>query len=288
MMSDRLRPISARRDITVRQAMDVISNAVVAGAPTGMVLITDDDGVLIGLVTDGDIRRGLLAGIGMDDSVERIMITDPVTMPAALAPEEMLHRVSAEARRRSRLRENKVDKLILVDEGNHVTDIVSFYELWHLSQATARTVAVVGMGFVGLTLAAVLADVGFRVVGVESQPDVLATLKRGEAHFHELGLVPLLRHHSREKRLTFVGEVAEADADTFIICVGTPVDDSGTPLLDDVHRAAEAVGRALPRRGMVLLRSTVPVGTCRNVVVPILERGVRPCRGQGFLRGFCA
>ena len=286
MIPDKLRPISAAENITVRQAMDLISNAVLAGAPTGMVLIVDDDDRLVGLVTDGDIRRGLLRGQHLDDPVRDLMITDPVVLSASLTPEEMLQQVTDEASQRSRLKENKVEKLILVDDDRHVVDIVTFYELWHLTQATSRTVAVVGMGFVGLTLAAVMADVGFQVVGVESRADVVAGLRRGQAHFHETGLIPLLRHHGRQERLTFVEDVSDAVADTFIICVGTPVDDAGTPLLDDVRAATEAVGKVLPKRGLVLLRSTVPVGTCRDVVVPILEETSGMKAGRDFFVAF--
>ena len=284
MMPERLRAIAIRQDASLREAMDAINGAVLRSAPTGMALVVSDDDVLQGLVTDGDIRRGLLKGVGLDDSVDAIMVRDPVTLPAGLAPVEMLRRVKQEAQSRSRLRENKVEKLILVDSENRVADIVSFYELWYLSQATIRTVQVIGLGFVGLTLAVALADAGFDVVGVESNERVLESLRAGRAHFHETGLEPLLAREVRRGRLTFSSSVG--DADTHIICVGTPVDDNGVPLLDDVRTATEAVAQVLGRRSLVILRSTVPVGTCRNTVIPILESASGLRAGQEFFVAF--
>jgi len=271
MMTERIKAISIDLSMTIRAAMDVISNAVLVGAPTGMVLVVAPDENLLGIVTDGDIRRGLLRGVSLDDSVEAIMVRDPVTLPASLTPTELLAKVKEEARKRTRLREHKVDKLILVDEDGKVSDIVSFYDLWYLAQATSRVVAVVGLGYVGLTLAVTLADAGLNVFGVESDPAIFATLAGGEAHFHEVGLNPLLKYHLQREHLKLVSGFDSVEADIFIICVGTPVNEAGEPQLDDLRAATRAVGRYLRRRGLVIIRSTVPVGACRNVVAPLLE-----------------
>lgn len=271
MMSQRLKAISVPPNATIRSAMDIMSNAVLADAPTGLVLIVDDDEHLLGIMTDGDVRRGLLRGITIDDAVESIMVRDPVTLPAHLTPTELLEQIREEAGKRTRLRERKVDKLILIGDDGRVTDIVSFYDLWYLSQANTRRIAVVGLGYVGLTLAVTLADAGLHVVGVESSPEILDVLRTGRAHFHEVGLDPLLRYHMEREQLTIVSDVESADADIYIIAVGTPVDDNGEPDLSDVIAASHAVGKRLLQRGLVILRSTVPVGTCRNIVGPILE-----------------
>jgi nucleotide sugar dehydrogenase len=271
MMSQRLKSISVQPSVTIRSAMDVISNAVMVGAPTGIVLVVDDDERLLGIMTDGDVRRGLLRGASLDDTVESIMVRDPVTLSSSLTPTELVEKIKDEAGKRKRLRESKVDKLILLGDDGRVDDIVSFYDLWYLSQANTRTVAVVGLGFVGLTLAVTLADAGINVIGVESNEQTVQTLRSGRAHFHEVGLESLLRYHMERSQLTVTQNVESADADVFIIAVGTPVDANGEPDLTDVKAAAHAVGKRLVRRGLVILRSTVPVGTCRSVVAPILE-----------------
>jgi len=129
MMTERLKAICISPDTAIRGAMDVIGQAVLAGAPTGIALVVAPDESLLGILTDGDIRRGLLRGASLDDPVERIMVRDPVTLPSSLSPTELLAQVRDEARKRTRLREQKVDKLILVDDAGRVADIVSFYDL---------------------------------------------------------------------------------------------------------------------------------------------------------------
>jgi UDPglucose 6-dehydrogenase len=88
----------------------------------------------------------------------------------------------------------------------------------------ARRVAVVGSGYVGTVVAACLAHIGHRVVGVEPEPTKLATLSKGEAPFHEHGLDELLSAGVRGGRLRFMSDVGEAvkESDVSFICVGTP------------------------------------------------------------------
>ncbi len=274
MMPDRLRTVSVGSDTTIRAAMEVLSGAVLAGAPTGMVLVVDDDDRLLGIMTDGDIRRGLLRGTGLDDPVASVMVSDPVVLPDSLSASELLERVSVEAGSRARLRELKVDKLILVDDDGRVTDIVDFYDLWYQTQAPSRSVAVLGLGFVGLTLAATLADAGLDVVGVETDEGILSSVRSGKAHFHEVGLDPLLAYLLEKGHLRIASEIDQVEADTFIICVGTPIDpESGEPGLDDLKEAARSVAGRVRKRGLVVVRSTVPVGACRRAIAPIIAEG---------------
>jgi UDP-N-acetyl-D-mannosaminuronic acid dehydrogenase len=271
MMPERLKAISVDQECSIRNALDIISNATVAGAQTGMVLVVDESDRLVGIMTDGDVRRGLLRGVTLDDSVDTIMVSDPVTLPASLTPTELVEQIKSEASKRTRLKENKVDKLILMDDDGRVADIASFYDLWYLSQSSTRHTAVIGLGFVGLTLAVALADAGMSVVGVEANQDTAESLRNGKAHFHEVGLDPLLRYHVGRGSMNVVTELDDVDADIFIIAVGTPIDENGEPDLTDVKLAARAVGQRLQRRGLVILRSTVPLSTCRNIVAPIIE-----------------
>src|ERR1700723_2623222 len=86
-----------------------------------------------------------------------------------------------------------------------------------------QRVCVVGLGFVGLTLAVALARVGYRVYGVEKRDDVVVGLKAGKSHFHEPGL-DLALQGSLSKNMTVCswGEVPEVDV--YVITVGTPID----------------------------------------------------------------
>ena len=86
-----------------------------------------------------------------------------------------------------------------------------------------RNVCVLGLGYVGLTLAVAMADAGFQVHGVEVRGEVLDKLARGTPHFHEPGLTEKLQHVMARGRFTF-GRTPDGcrDCTVFIITVGTP------------------------------------------------------------------
>ncbi|MEV4756636.1 nucleotide sugar dehydrogenase [Micromonospora sp. NPDC049559] len=132
-----------------------------------------------------------------------------------------------------------------------------------------QRIGVVGLGYVGLTLAAVLARKGYEVYGVDSQPAVLESLRRGRLHLYEPGVEETLA--SCLGRTLFVDESLPADLDAVVLCVSTPVQGPAhAPNLDNLAAAAAEVARACGPETLVVVRSTVPVGTSRKVVLPPL------------------
>jgi UDP-N-acetyl-D-mannosaminuronic acid dehydrogenase len=133
-----------------------------------------------------------------------------------------------------------------------------------------RKIGIVGMGYVGLTLAAAMARKGYEVHGVDTDPLVLESLSRGEPHIFEPGVAEAFTELINEK--IFVGkELPDGGVDAAIICVSTPVDErTHEPRLKNLAAAAEHVaGRCAPTT-LVVVRSTVPVGASRAVVLPVL------------------
>ena len=133
----------------------------------------------------------------------------------------------------------------------------------------SKRIGIVGLGYVGVTLAAALARKGFEVHGVDTQPAVLESLRRGRAHIFEPGVDEAFA--ACVGRSIFVGGSLPADLDAAVICVSTPVDEQ-TRRPDLTHLAA-AAGQVAGWCGpdtLVVVRSTVPVGTSRAVVLPPL------------------
>lgn len=134
-------------------------------------------------------------------------------------------------------------------------------------------VCIVGLGYVGMTLAVAMADKGFRVHGLEINPIVLDSLSRGRAHFHEPRLDATIRRVLDNGRFTFSRELDPAmRASVYVITVGTPLDPSGAARLDMVQNAARQVTDHCDDGALVILRSTVKLGTTRNVIGPIFEQ----------------
>lgn len=135
-----------------------------------------------------------------------------------------------------------------------------------------RKVCILGLGYVGLTLAVAMAHKGFHVHGIEVRKDVLNLLRKGAPHFHEPGLGAMLRKVLAEGTLTFSETVTpDIQASVFVITVGTPLGADGHARLDMVTNAATDVAKIMPDGALVILRSTVKLGTARNVVSPVLK-----------------
>ncbi len=130
-------------------------------------------------------------------------------------------------------------------------------------------VCIMGMGYVGLTLGAVMSNRGFDVYGVEINPATREIIQQGKAHFYEANLDPLIRRGMKLGRL-HVGEdvPANVDFDVYIITVGTPLDDEGHPRMDMVEHVTNDICRTIRDGAMVILRSTVKLGTSLNIVKP--------------------
>jgi UDP-N-acetyl-D-mannosaminuronic acid dehydrogenase len=140
--------------------------------------------------------------------------------------------------------------------------------MWSESVPADETVCVIGLGYVGMTLTAVLADVGFQVTGVDHDSEIVRRACRADPHFHEAGLADMLDRLPIAFRTALTAPCATA----YVITVGTPVlPTSRHPDLTHVRHAARGVGQVLKPGDLVLLRSTVPVGTTRGVVVRALE-----------------
>jgi UDP-N-acetyl-D-mannosaminuronic acid dehydrogenase len=143
-----------------------------------------------------------------------------------------------------------------------------------------QKICVLGLGYIGLPTASTFATHGLKVVGVDVNPHVIETLRKGEIHIHELGLRSMVESALSSGNLSVSFQTEEADA--FLIAVPTPFhpDQYGeyegrTYRLADmraVTSATEAIVPHLRRGNLVILESTSPPRTTVDLVQPILER----------------
>jgi UDP-N-acetyl-D-mannosaminuronic acid dehydrogenase len=146
-----------------------------------------------------------------------------------------------------------------------------------------QTICILGLGFVGLTLAAVMAEVGFHIVGVEIREDVLKKLEAGLAHFYEPGLTDATRRAVKNGRLKVRSTIPpDCEATVYIITVGTPLDAEGRVNLDSVTHIAHLIAERIKNGDLIILRSTVKIGTTEQLVRPIVAES-----GKRFQIAFC-
>ena len=131
----------------------------------------------------------------------------------------------------------------------------------------ALKLSVVGCGYLGATHAACMSSLGFEVIGVDTDPEKIALLAKGELPFYEPGLDSLLASEIKTGRLTFTTDFsAVADADVHFICVGTPQSKDGLAAdLTYVKSAVAAISPHLKDGSLVVGKSTVPVGTAQGL-----------------------
>ena len=128
-------------------------------------------------------------------------------------------------------------------------------------------IAIIGSGYVGLVVGTCFADTGNRVTCVDVDEAKIARLRRGELPIYEPGLEELLLRQVGEGRLFFSTDVAGAvqAAQVVFIAVGTPQDEDGSADLSHVLSVADTIGANVNGFKVIVLKSTVPVGTNAKV-----------------------
>lgn len=148
-----------------------------------------------------------------------------------------------------------------------------------------KSACVLGLGYVGLTLAVTLYECGMRVYGVDVDRNIVKGINDARPHFYENGLVSLLEKQTREGFKCSDSIPEDDHITTYIVAVGTSVKNR-TPVFDEVESSAKHIGNVLKKGDLVILRSTVPVGTTRDRVRPILEKHSGLKAGRDFSMAF--
>jgi len=146
----------------------------------------------------------------------------------------------------------------------------------------SATVAIIGLGYVGLPLARALSDKGFSVLGFDIDPEKVTKLQRGASYIGHIPDADICRMRERSfEATTDFTRLCEADA--ILICVPTPLTEAREPDLIYIEKSARAIAKALRPGQLIVLESTTWPGTTRQVVQPILEAGGLKAGSDFFL-----
>ena len=256
--------------------------------PTGIAVVVDSNKNVVGVISEGDIRRALLKNSNIDSQISHIYQSNPITFNDKLSFSEIIDIIPNELKKRNRKSIKFLKTVVLINDNNKLTRVLSYHELWEQKVATHRHVVALGLGYVGLTLALVLADKGFYVTGVDPDLKKIKSLNKKESYVFELGLPELLREQLNKN---FIPQSEIPDqGDVFIISVGTPVKKNSKGSYDIelkyLKNLCDQLGKKLKTGNLVILRSTVPIGTSRNIVIPILEKTSKLKCGVDFHLSF--
>jgi UDPglucose 6-dehydrogenase len=142
----------------------------------------------------------------------------------------------------------------------------------------AMNICVIGTGYVGLVTGVCLAEFGMNIICVDNDRQKIDLLQQGKVSIHEPGLEDLVMRNMKEGRLNFSTSIKDALASSLVIfvAVGTPSHDDGSADLRAVEDVAKEIAQSMDGYKVVVVKSTVPVGTCRRLRQLIQEHQLQP------------
>lgn len=215
----------------------------------GIAVVLDEAERVIGVVTDGDVRRAYATDVAFSEPVRRIMSADPVTVPAALPIEAVPAEVLRRIRRGGRLKADIVPHVLVTDPQGRLVGIYDALTLFAHTEHRRQGVAVYGRGKVALATAAALSDHGHTVVSVD------------------LTMLP--------------DQTAESDP-VHLLAADGAAGVSAESRIEAAREAASAIGRRLRAGDLVMVCASLPIGTTREVVRPVLEKVSGLRAGEDF------
>ena len=151
-----------------------------------------------------------------------------------------------------------------------------------------KNVAVIGLGYVGLPLAALCARQGYNVTGLEVNASIVEKLNRGQSHIKDEVVESLLAEALQSGNFCATSVVRDiASCSIYLICVPTPVDSNQDPDLKPLESAVEMISPFINDGDMLIVESTVFPGTCEQVVIPLIERLSDKKAGLDFVLAHC-
>ena len=147
-------------------------------------------------------------------------------------------------------------------------------------------VAIIGIGYVGLPLAAVLAETGFDVVGVDPMTEKVNTLNEGVSYIEDVPTEKIQKLVSAGKLRATTDFSVLAEVDAISICVPTPLRKTGDPDLSYIIKATEDIAKYLHPGMVVILESTTYPGTTQELVLPMLTEHNDLVEGEDFFLAF--
>jgi UDP-N-acetyl-D-glucosamine dehydrogenase len=150
----------------------------------------------------------------------------------------------------------------------------------------SATVAVLGLGYVGLPFAVVFAEAGFKVIGIDPIPDKVARIQRGESYVLDVPDATVKRLVSQGCLQATSDFAALEQVDAVAICVPTPLRKTGDPDLSFIVSATEALAQHMHAGMVIVLESSTYPGTTRELMLPRLEETSGLKVGQDFFLAF--
>lgn len=244
----------------------------VTGAIGGFLVVINLNSEVVGTITDGDVRKyARKSSKSMNDVVAKdIMNRDFIHVSVGMTPSEMGYQVISQLQKRDVKNEFPITYIPVLKEDKTLSAIIHISNLLGILDELTRQIVVFGQGFVGLTMAMAMVKSGLTIHAFERNPESHQAIMNLKPKVNEPQLDELLskyrnvRYFLHEKGLEDLARFPLMGRRTYIIAVGTPKLGFSVDL-SQIENAVEEISTFLRFGDLVIIRSTVPIGTTRKL-----------------------
>ncbi len=162
--------------------------------------------------------------------------------------------------------------------GLHITSLddgleqtIAWFKEQKKQSKESTNVAIIGLGYVGLPLACLVAEKGYTTYGIDTNPAIVDSVNNYKSHIKDASIQLRLGNLKKNNKHIITDQENLDIINIFIICVPTPVREKEEPDLSYVMSAAKKIKNNLQKNQLIIIESTIFPGTCEEVVIPILE-----------------
>ena len=253
----------------------------------GLAFIIDKGLKLVGVISNGDLRRLLLKKPNLDLEIDKFVVKKPIFVNDDNNLNQIYYSVKSQFKKRNLSENTSIRCIPILDKTRKLIDVVDLYDLSNSFKVTDKNyVAVYGLGFVGLTLSAFIASKNIKVYGIDKNKKIINNLRNGKAHFYEPELDNYLKACLHLKKISFGNKISKLPTN-HIVSVSVSINKKNKINFSDLISVCKQISKIIKFDDHVMLRSTVPLGTTRGLVLDILESGSNLKCGLDFNLSFC-
>lgn len=220
---------------------------------------------LVGSLSYGDFKRKLKT-IDSNHPVSKIMNKNPIKIKFVDNEEIFIDSL------KKVIKDNKVDFVYIVCKKNFLLGVIDSKIIGNFNDKIFCDTIIFGLGFVGLTFLIHLLKQNIKVIGIDNNKNLISDLKKNKSAINENGLIQTLKLGKKRKLSLFTNNLPKNTlAKIFIVTVGTPVEKKKMNI-SYIEECLLNISKILTYNSLVILRSTIPVGSSRTKFIPLIEK----------------
>jgi UDP-N-acetyl-D-mannosaminuronic acid dehydrogenase len=270
--------VQVRKSDSFQNVVKALQTAADKGQPSGFITVTDEFRRVIGVITDSDIRHCLLNDAYDEKSADEIMTKNFLYFEEGIPLEIELQRILESHTLDRNTHRFPVSHIPVIDSKGFLQRILNTEEVHQIFAKTLSETIVLGLGFVGLTLAAALARAEYRVLGLDIDKNTIEAIRSLRPSNNEPQLIEILKKHmDKNLNVSHIENVLPERSTkllsrNYVIAVGTSLDHGNKqPQLQPLLSALDKIAADIRRGDLIVVRSTVGVGSTRKIVIPRIE-----------------